>query len=706
MKKAREVPVIDDLSGHVAFLTGGGRMGDRIRAFDWRATPLGAPERWPISLQTLMGVLLAAEQPMFVAWGPERLLLYNDSYAPLLGGKEPDALGRPFFSVWSEVVTELTPLFEQVWAGEPIHMADLELMLDRGDGLKEAHFAFSYTPVREADGRVVGLFCPCNETTEQVAAERRVEAERVRQQLLLQQMPGFVAVLHGPGNVFQYVNDAYLAIAGNRDFFGRGIREVFPELEDQPYLDLTEQVYRTGEPFIGTSLPIRLASPAEPRYMDLINQPIRDDAGQVIGVFVGGYDVTERVRAETALRKLNEELEARVEERTVALMRTEEALRQAQKMEAVGQLTGGLAHDFNNLLAGISGSLELIRIRAAQGRIADVERYLVAAEGAARRAAALTQRLLAFSRRQTLDPRPTDVNKLVFGIEELVRRTVGPDIAVEVVGAGGLWTTLIDAPQLDNAILNLCINARDAMPDGGKLTIETANKWLDDRAATERDLPPGQYVSLCITDTGTGMTSDVISRAFDPFFTTKPIGEGTGLGLSMIYGFVRQSGGQVRIYSEIGQGTTMCLYLPRHVGDADPDTASSRPGIEEAAVAGETVLIVDDEPTIRLLVADILSEAGYRVIEGEDGPAGLRALAASPRVDLLITDVGLPGGMNGRQVADAARASRPGLEVLFITGYAENAVLNHGHLERGMHVLTKPFAVEALVRRVREIVAG
>ena len=592
------------------FLGGGGRMGERIRAFDWTATPLGPPEAWPMSLRTLMGVMLAADQPMFVAWGPERILIYNDAYVPLLSVKHPNALGRPFSRVWPEAWGDLSPLVERVWAGEPIHMDDITLHLDRGEGLKEAHFAFSYTPVRERDETIVGLFCPCSETTDQVFAERRIERDRVRQRLLLQQMPGFVGVLAGPEHCYEYVNDAYLAISGHRDFLGRSVREVFPELEGQGFYELLDTVYATGEPHLASAMPIHLTGEEKPRYISFVYQPIRDDAGAVTGIFVGGYDVTEQVRAEGALRHLNKGLEARVAERTAALMRAEEALRQAQKMEAVGQLTGGLAHDFNNLLAGISGSLELIRIRAAQGRIEDVERYLVAAEGAARRAAALTQRLLAFSRRQTLDPKPTDINKLVFGIEELVRRTVGPDIAVEVVGAGGLWPTLIDAPQLDNAILNLCINARDAMPEGGKLTIETANKWLDERAAAERDLPPGQYVSLCITDTGTGMTPEVVARAFDPFFTTKPIGSGTGLGLSMIYGFVRQSGGQVRIYTELGQGTTMCLYLPRHLGEADGDDVLHATPDEQTAAAGETVLIVDDEPTIRLLVKDILGEAG------------------------------------------------------------------------------------------------
>ncbi|MDP9064583.1 MAG: PAS domain S-box protein, partial [Pseudomonadota bacterium] len=298
-------------------------------------------------------------------------------------------------------------------------------------------------------------------------------------------------------------------------------------------------------------------------------------------------------------RDVTAEKEAQVE-----LAAAQAALRQAQKMEAVGQLTGGIAHDFNNLLAGISGALELLEKRIGEDRLGAIERYLSVAKEAARRAAALTQRLLAFARRQTLDPKPTDLNRLVGGMEELIRRSMGPDVRVEIVGAGGLWLTRIDLSQLENALLNLCINARDAMaPRGGRLTIETANKWLDQRAAQARELPPGQYVSLCVTDTGGGMPPEVVERAFDPFFTTKPLGQGTGLGLSMVYGFARQSGGQVRIYSEVGTGTTLCLYLPRYVGSAleaepeEPTVASSG--------EGERVLVVDDEQAIRLLVVDV-----------------------------------------------------------------------------------------------------
>jgi signal transduction histidine kinase/CheY-like chemotaxis protein len=419
------------------------------------------------------------------------------------------------------------------------------------------------------------------------------------------------------------------------------------------------------------------------------------------------YDARSRLEeireGERALRNLAAELERRVEERTRELMAAEEALRQSQKMEAVGQLTGGLAHDFNNLLTGISGSLQLMQTRLSQGRVNELDRYITAADGAARRAASLTHRLLAFSRRQTLDPKPTNINRLIAGLEELIRRTVGPGIQVEVVGAAGLWTALVDRNQLENALLNLCINARDAMPEGGRITIETANKWLDERAARERELSPGQYISLCVTDTGTGMTPEVIKRAFDPFFTTKPLGQGTGLGLSMIYGFARQSGGQVRIYSEVGKGTTMCLYLPRHQGRDEDAQIAHEWEVAPRATEGQTVLVVDDEPTVRMLVSEVLQELGYTAIEVADGSTGLQVVRSDQRIDLLITDVGLPGGINGRQVADGAREVRPDLKVLFITGYAENAVVGNGHLEPGMQVLAKPFPMEALATRIRDL---
>ena len=411
--------------------------------------------------------------------------------------------------------------------------------------------------------------------------------------------------------------------------------------------------------------------------------------------------LTDLTEQKLHLRELAE-ANARLLEESAERAQVENALRQSQKMEAVGQLTGGLAHDFNNLLTGIIGSLELLQTRMAQGRFAEVARYVAAAQGAAARAASLTHRLLAFSRRQTLAPVPTNANRLIAEMEELIRRTVGPTIVVQTNLAAGLWPTLCDPNQLENALLNLSINARDAMPDGGKLTIKTANVAIDERDAHEWDMPPADHVMVCVSDTGVGMPADVVARAFDPFFTTKPIGMGTGLGLSMIYGFARQSGGQARIQSVPGEGAAVRIYLPRHAMDeridrAIEDTAPSR------AQASETVLIVDDEAAVRMLVAEVLGELGYATLEAADGPAGLQVVESKARIDLLITDVGLPGGLNGRQVADAARHRRPGLKVLFITGYADNAAIGGGALECGMQVMTKPFAMTALAAKVRSM---
>jgi PAS domain S-box-containing protein len=386
------------------------------------------------------------------------------------------------------------------------------------------------------------------------------------------------------------------------------------------------------------------------------------------------------------------------------LRATEEALLQSQKMEAVGQLTGGIAHDFNNLLTGIVGSLDLLQTRLNQGRLDNAARYIDAAMTSANRAAALTHRLLAFARRQPLVPKTVDVNRLVVSVEDLLRRTMGETIDLSIVAADGLWSTLCDPNQLESALLNLAINARDAMPDGGTLTFATSNARLDRVTADTPALSPGDYVCIVVADTGVGMSAEVAARAFDPFFTTKPIGQGTGLGLSMIYGFARQSNGHVTIDSKPGQGTSVRLYLPRHRGEV---AATSDPGAELARYAGrgETVLVIEDEPVVRGVILEMLAEQGYQALEAVDGPSGLKILHSDQPVDLLVTDVGLPG-MNGRQVADQARETRPELKILFITGYAESVAISDGFLQPGMEMITKPFELDHLAGRIRTMITG
>lgn len=413
-------------------------------------------------------------------------------------------------------------------------------------------------------------------------------------------------------------------------------------------------------------------------------------------------DISDRKQAQEALQRLNENLEAQVAERTRELRDNEEQLRQSQKMEALGQLTGGIAHDFNNLLQSIVGTLELVQRRVKQGKTDDVERHLSGAMNSANRAAALTHRLLAFSRRQPLDPKPVEPNPLIMSMEDLLRRTLGEKIELKLVLDDALWLTLCDAHQLESSLLNLVINARDAMPHGGTLTIESVNATIAKASPEARELTPGQYVCLCVTDTGTGMTAGIIERAFEPFFTTKPLGQGTGLGLSMIYGFAKQSGGHAKIDSEIGKGTTVKLYLPRFFGGAPerPLTVDHEGG--RRSEPGETVLIVEDESPVRDLIRETLHDLGYRTLEAFDGPSGLKRLLSDERIDLLVTDVGLPG-LNGRQMADAARFRRPELRVMFMTGYADNAMLTSEFLPPGMTMMTKPFSLEEFAARIRTI---
>jgi len=404
---------------------------------------------------------------------------------------------------------------------------------------------------------------------------------------------------------------------------------------------------------------------------------------------------------ETALQALNNTLEQRVIDEVYARSKVEEQLRQIQKMEAVGQLTGGIAHDFNNMLAVISGALNLLQRKRARGET-DFDRFIDAAMEGAQRAATLTQRLLAFSRQQPLAPEPLVVNRLVASMSELLTRTLGEHIKVETVLAAGLWQVRADPAQLENAVLNLAVNARDAMPEGGQLTIETQNAFVDDAFAAEYALAAGQYVLLAVADSGSGMTPEVIAKAFDPFFTTKGVGKGTGLGLSQVYGFVRQSGGHVKIYSEIGVGTTVKIYLPRHYGEAGVRAARPLAAAVQQGLHTEVILVVEDDPRVRALSVESLRELGYTVIEAGSPREALAVVDGPEEVTLLFTDVVMPE-MSGRQLADLVKERRPGVKVLYTTGYTRNAIVHNGMLDPGTNLLTKPFSIEELARKVRRL---
>jgi PAS domain S-box-containing protein len=823
---------------NLSFLADGGEMGGRMRGFDWSVSPLGPPEGWPQALKTATGLLLSSKFPMFLAWGPDLRFLYNDAYAEILGAKHPHALGHAFEDIWAEIWDDVGPLARRAMAGEATYFEDLPLTMTRKGYEEKTWFTFSYSPLRGDDGRPAGMFCVCTETTATVLAQRdRIsEAERLRR--LFDRAPSFMAVLRGPGHVFEMMNSAYHQLVGHRDLVGKPVREALPEIEGQGFLELLDEVYRTGQPFTGRSMAIDLqrepGAAVEERLVDFVFQPIVESDGQISGIFAEGYDVTERniaeaalreseerfrliadsapvpmwvtkldrkrgfvnrayaeflgvpneealdfdwrdrihpddfeqllaasmageselrlfalegryrrgdgewrwlrsisqprwgpggehvgfigiatdvtesKLAEAALREVNETLERRVMERTADLsaaldrlqaevgerLRAEEALRQAQKMEAVGQLTGGIAHDFNNLLTPIMGGLEIIASRVDDSRL---KRIAETALESTRRGAKLTGQLLAFSRIQRISMAPLAVNSVIEGMQRLLRHTIGGAVEVETRLDPNTGHGICDSNQLENAILNLAINARDAMPDGGTLTISTDRTTLDEAP----DLPAGDYVRISVADTGLGMAPDVLARATEPFYSTKPLGKGTGLGLAQVYGIAQQAGGTLRIASTEGKGTTDSILLP--ASGAPAAGASEEPGRSAAgragAAAGARVLIVDDDSDVRAFLAESLEGLGCTIVAAASGADGLRALR-DWRPDLALIDYAMPG-MNGAEAARAAREIHPDLPIVFVTGYAESEQLESA-LGGDVPVLRKPFTLEQLASAVEE----
>lgn len=659
------------------FPTANGTAAGIIRSKDWSQTPLGPIEHWPVSLKNTLNLILNSPESMYLLWGPELVFFHNDAYTPILGPRKDNAIGALIPDLWADVWGQVAPLVIDAYAGKPCHYKDMPLSMSRYGEVEQTWWSFSFSPVIDEQGMIVGVFCITNETTEHVLSQQALQdSERKRLKLiedlvnLERRQTARLAQRTLELDTFWEISPDPLAIL---DFNGIFLR-VNPAW--------TVLLGHTEQELLGSSI-MSLLHPDDVRNTE---DALKHTINHVLPLFENRYrhvDGTYQWFGWTAapgngiIFALGKHL-THEKDRIEALRIAEEALIQAQKMEAVGQLTGGLAHDFNNLLMGVTGNMELLLSRIRQERFTELDRYINAALEGSRRAASLTHRLLAFSRRQTLAPKATDIDLLVAGMDELIRRTVGPAIDMQVIASRGLWSTLVDPHQLENSLLNLCINAKDAMPDGGQLLIQTGNRHLNAAAAARYQLPAGRYVELCVSDTGTGMDKDVMARAFDPFFTTKPLGMGTGLGLSMIYGFARQSGGGVNITSNVGEGSKVCILLPMHEGEPEAVALEDSPlQVPAPGISDETILVVDDKPAVRQLIAELLEDLGYTILQAERGADALTILQSKAAIDLLITDVGLPGGMNGRQVADAARDVRPDLKILFVTGYAENAALAH-----------------------------
>ncbi|MFW2830167.1 PAS domain-containing protein [Sphingomonas sp. ID0503] len=654
----------------------GAAFQDLIDGLSAESSPLGCASRWSAPLRNAVALMMPARAEIVMFWGPEFCALYNEAYAPTIGSKHPQAFGRPAQESWTELWDDLCPLLTRVReTGETVYAKDRPFYIERGAGGETVYFDISYSPVPEEDGSVGGVLCIVSETTKRVVAQQTALADRDRLWTLARD-PFLIADKAG---VWLAASPAWTDILGwsETELIGRTSEWMeHPDDRGETRQEVREladgkETLRFENRFRGKDGQYRSFSWTAVSEGDLL--------------YCVARDVTQRRAAAEALRQ------------------AEEDLRHAQKMETLGQLTGGVAHDFNNLLQVVTGNLEIVG-RTLPPDLARARRAAESAMSGAQRAATLTQRLLAFARRQPLAPKRVDPNRLIASMSDLLHRTLGEVVEVEIVQAARVWPVEVDENQLENAILNLAINARDAMPDGGRLTIEVGNTFLDsDYAASETDVAPGQYVVLSVSDTGSGMDAETVKKAFDPFFTTKEVGRGTGLGLSMVYGFLKQSGGHVRIYSELGEGTTIKLYLPRYLGRDGEERVRIDETAPGAAMAGEVILVCEDDADVRTFSVEALGELGYEVLAAGDGPSALRVLESDPRVTMLFTDVVLPGGMTGAVLAGHATTLRPGLKVLFTTGYARNAIVHHGRLDAGVELITKPFTFAALARRVREV---
>jgi signal transduction histidine kinase len=708
-----------------------------IAALGQGPSPLPPVDQWPQSLRGALDIVVHAPLPMLLLWGPDLCQLYNDGFARLIRLRHPRAFGLPVHQVWPEHRAFSEPLYQAVLRGESRVLSEqlFDISADAANDrrVETLRLDLTYSPVHDERGQVQGILVTAIDAEQrrlvQAELQRRSDASQQAQQDSEERLQLALAATSAIGTWDWNINqdhfraDAHLAfmhgvepqLAGKVpiDVYLQGVH---PDDRAKVTRSIGQCIARGGDYAEEYRL---LLESGEQRWVYVRGRCYNGADGHPARFMGASIDITERKRAEAALQDLNETLEQRVAERTQALgevnlrlqremqerERAEETLRHAQKMEALGQLTGGIAHDFNNMLTGIIGSLDLMQRYIAAGRSAEIGRFSEAAISSAHRAAALTHRLLTFSRRQSLDRRQLDPNQLVRSLEELLSRTKGEHIELSLNLAADVWPLDTDASQLESALLNLVINARDAMPEGGLLSIETANRVLASSpdGLTQEHFRPGDYVMLSVSDNGSGMSQSVLAKAFEPFFTTKPVGQGTGLGLSMIYGFAQQSGGLVTLHSRAGAGTCVRLYLPRQQHPVDRPAPLAPLAQAPLAQAGESVLVVEDDPAVRLLVLNVLDELGYTAHPAADANAALRLIESPLRIDLLVTDLGLPG-LNGRQLADIARQQRPRLKVLFMTGYAEKADEPQGSPTAGTDLIAKPFSIDLLANKIRDMI--
>lgn len=679
----------------------GGECGAVIRERDWSATPMGQTNVWPLALRATVANIVNSPVAKVLMWGPEHRMFYNDAYSPIIGPRHPAAIGEPVDTQLPEVWDWNRPILQAALRGESISHSGIEMHLDGPDGGQNFIFDLHYTPVYDDHGGVGGVMCTVIDQTAVTHLGRDLAASNRRFRTAMDAVHG-VLWTNSPDGRMLGEQPGWAALTGQaqHEYQDYGwAQAVHPD-------DQAESVRTWNEAVAAKSMyvhehRVRDAGGAWRNYA-IRALPIVDDRGNIqewVGIHA---DITHRRAAENALRQLNEELESRVVAEIGERRSAEAKLAQSQKMETVGKLTGGVAHDFNNLLQVISGNLQLLAKDIAGNERA--ERRVANAMAGVSRGSKLASQLLAFGRRQALEPKVINLSRLVREMEDMMRRAIGEAIEIESVVSGGLWNTLIDPVQVENALLNLAINSRDAMNGQGKLTIELANAHLDDEYARIHDeVSAGQYVMLAVSDTGSGIPADILDKVFEPFFSTKGEGKGSGLGLSMVYGFVKQSGGHIKIYSEAGLGTTIKLYLPRALQKEDVEVQSN---VGPVLGGSETVLVVEDDHEVRATVVEMLSDLGYQVLKAADANSALNVIESGIPIDVLFTDVVMPGTLKSPELARKAKERLPDIAVLFTSGYTENSIVHGGRLDAGVDLLSKPYTREALARKFRHVLAN